>query len=38
VTRLGALSDATLALWNPGAGGAEARGRRSRRRGESAPG
>ena len=36
--RLGALSDGTLSLWNPGAGHGEARGRRPRRRGESAPG
>jgi 5-methyltetrahydrofolate--homocysteine methyltransferase len=36
--RLGALSDGTLSLWNPGAGQGEARGRRPRRRGESAPG
>src|SRR5262249_22427526 len=36
VARLGALSDGTLALWSAQGGGTEPRGRRSRRRGETA--
>jgi 5-methyltetrahydrofolate--homocysteine methyltransferase len=36
VARLGALSDGTLSLWNQGAGAAEPRSRRSRRRGDAA--
>jgi methionine synthase I (cobalamin-dependent) len=36
VARLGALSDGTLSLWSQGAGAAEPRGRRNRRRGDAA--